>query len=774
MRTGKSARDQIDGQECPSSKFEMKDRQDNMLQIQLPDGSVKEYPENFTAIDVAKTIGERLAAATLAAEINGTVVDATRPIRDVAVSLRDTKSESRSDSATISVKLITSKDPKALAVMRHSAAHVMARAVMRLYPGVGLAFGPTTGHGFYYDFDLDTKISEDDFPRIEEEMKKIIADAEPFERFNATRDEAIKFCGDLNQKLKVEHIQTGLADHSSLSFYRQGEFVDLCRGPHVPDAGKITAIKLISIAGSYWKGDANNKQLQRLYGTAWFSQKDLDEYIKQVDEAKKRDHRVLGKQLGLFAISQEVGPGLCLWLPKGSTVRATLEDFIKKELLKLGYTPVYSPHIGRVEMYETSGHFPYYRDAQFSPIFGHDAGALVDFWIRKLREHKEGTAVFSLDDEKKLLESAKVMGAALTEYPMTGSVDAKIETLRVWEKNQERYLLKPMNCPHHVQMYASQQRSYRDLPVRLAEFGTVYRHEKTGELNGMLRVRGLTQDDAHLFCTPDQVEEEFKLTLGLVKFVLNSVGLDDYRMQLSLRDSKNKTKYVGSDENWDKAESTLRKVLTELGLSFTTMEGEAAFYGPKIDFMVRDCIGREWQLGTVQLDFNLPERFKLEYIGADNKAHRPVMIHRAPFGSMERFTGMLIEHFAGAFPLWLAPEQVRILPISEKAYDYAASVERRFREAGFRTTTDCSSNRVNAKVREAQLQLIPYMLVVGEKEAAVDSVALRDRIDGDLGVMPVADAIAKLQEEVTARRVRQVVKSSFRSFEESGEESSEY
>ena len=749
-----------------------------MLQIQLPDGSVKEYPENYTAIDVAKTIGERLAAATLAAEINGTIVDATRPIRDVAASLSDANSESRSDSATgaIPLKLITNRDPKALAVMRHSAAHVMARAVMRLYPGVGLAFGPTTGHGFYYDFDLDTKISEDDFPRIEEEMKKLIADAEPFERFEATRDAALKLCGDLNQKLKCEHIQTGLADHGSLSFYRQGNFLDLCRGPHVPDAGRITAIKLISVAGSYWKGDANNKQLQRLYGTAWFSQKDLDEYIKQVDEAKKRDHRVLGKQLGLFAISQEVGPGLCLWLPKGSTIRATLEDFIKKELLKRGYTPVYSPHIGRVEMYETSGHFPYYRDAQFSPIFGHDAGALVDFWIRKLREHKEGTAVFSLDDEKKLLESAKVMGAALTEYPLSGSVDAKIDTLRVWEKNQERYLLKPMNCPHHVQMYASQQRSYRDLPVKLAEFGTVYRHEKTGELNGMLRVRGLTQDDAHLFCTPDQVEEEFKSTLELVKFVLASVGLDDYRMQLSLRDSKNKTKYVGSDENWDRAETTLRKVLEEMQLSFTACEGEAAFYGPKIDFMVRDCIGREWQLGTVQLDFNLPERFKLEYIGADNKPHRPVMIHRAPFGSMERFTGMLIEHFAGAFPLWLAPEQVRILTISEKAYDYAASVERRFREAGFRTTTDYSSNRVNAKVREAQLQLIPYMLVVGEKEAAEDAVDVRDRLLGDAQreKLTVAAAIEKLQEEATARRVRQVAKSSFRSFESAGEEENEY
>lgn len=736
-----------------------------MLPIQLPDGTIKEYPETCTPLDVAKTIGERLASATLAAEVNGTVVDATRPLADIVGTAAN---------APISLKLITSKDPRALAVMRHSAAHVMARAVMRLYPGVGLAFGPTTGHGFYYDFDLDTKISEDDFPRIEQEMKKIIADAEPFERFQTTRDEAIKLCSDLNQTLKVEHIQTGLADHSTLSFYRQGEFVDLCRGPHVPDAGRITAIKLLSIAGSYWKGDANNKQLQRLYGTAWFSQKDLDEYLKQVDEAKKRDHRVLGRQLGLFSISQEVGQGLCLWLPKGSTVRATLEEFIKKELLKRGYTPVYSPHIGRVEMYETSGHFPYYRDAQFSPIFGHDAGALVDFWIRRLREHKDAAAVFSLADEQKLLASAQVMGAGLHDYPMSGTVDAKIEFLRTWEKSQERYLLKPMNCPHHVQMYASQQRSYRDLPVRLAEFGTVYRHEKTGELNGMLRVRGLTQDDAHLFCTPEQVEAEFLSTLELVKFVLSSVGLEDYRVQLSLRDSQNKAKYVGSDENWELAEATLRRVLEQMGLSYTTREGEAAFYGPKTDFMVRDCIGREWQLGTVQLDFNLPERFKLEYIGPDNKPHRPVMIHRAPFGSMERFTGMLIEHFAGAFPLWLAPEQARVLPISEKAYDYAQSVERRFRDAGFRVTTDYSSNRVNAKVREAQLQLIPYMLVVGEKEAAEDTVDVRDRLLGDSQreKLTVAAAINKLQEEVAARRVRQVAKSDFRSFDAVDDETS--
>ena len=752
-----------------------------MLAVQLPDGSVKEYPDNFTALDVAKTIGERLAAATVAADVNGTVVDAMRPLAEIVAAQADAARGAEKEPAAgpIVLKLITSKDPRALGVMRHSAAHVMARAVMRLFPGVGLAFGPTTGQGFYYDFDLATKIREDDFPRIEAEIKKIVAEAEPFERFHLSRDEAVKFCSDLKQQLKVEHIQTGLADHGSLSFYRQGEFVDLCRGPHVPDAGRIAAVKLLSVAGSYWKGDANNKQLQRLYGTAWFSQKDLDEYTRQVDEAKKRDHRVLGKQLGLFSISADVGQGLCLWLPKGSVIRATLEDFIKRELLKRGYTPVYSPHIGRVEMYETSGHFPYYRDAQFAPIFGHDAGALVDFWIRKLREREESKVESregSEGDEQKLLEAARLMGADVAAYPLTGSGESKIVFLRAWEHSQERYLLKPMNCPHHVQMYASQPHSYRDLPVRLAEFGTVYRHEQSGELNGMLRVRGLTQDDAHLFCTPDQVEDEFKSTLDLVKFVLASVGLEDYRVQLSLRDPKNKSKYVGTDENWQRAEETLRRVLTEMGWNFTACEGEAAFYGPKTDFMVRDCIGREWQLGTVQLDFNLPERFQLEYIGADNKPHRPVMIHRAPFGSMERFCGMLIEHFAGAFPLWLAPEQVRVLPISEKANDYAAAVERRFREAGFRATTDYGSTRINAKVREAQLQLIPYMLCVGEKEAAEDTVDLRDRIagEGQRQKMTVNEAIAQLAQEVAERRVRKVAKSSFRSFEEDSGEDNAY
>lgn len=741
-----------------------------MLEIELPDGSRKAYPEEATALDVARSISERLAQDVVAAEVDGAIVDAMRPLKDIAGEARPIKLTlvTRSNRGERAAEL----DNKALGVMRHSCAHVMARAVMRLYPGVGLAFGPTRGHGYYYDFDLDTPIREEDFPKIEAEMKKIVDDAEPFERFSLPRREAIQFCADLNQKLKVEHIQGGLSDHGDLSFYRQGEFVDLCRGPHVPDAGKIKAFKLLSVAGSYWKGDASGKPLQRLYGTAWFDKKDQSRYLEQLEEAKKRDHRVLGKRLGLFSISDDVGQGLCLWLPKGATVRAILEDFIKRELLNRGYQPVYSPHIGRVELYETSGHFPYYRDSQFSPIFGHSAGQLVDTWIRML-DPKDEMSAPSPEDERKLLDAARVLGFREEDMNLAASPAEKIVVLRAWQKLQERYLLKPMNCPHHVQMYKSQPRSYRDLPVRLAEFGTVYRHEQSGELNGMLRVRGLTQDDAHLFCTPEQVEEEFRATLKLVQFVLASVGLEDYRVQLSLRDPAS-DKYVGSEENWQKAESSLRNVLTDMGMRFEAREGEAAFYGPKADFMVRDCLGREWQLGTVQLDYNLPERFELEYIGQDNRAHRPVMIHRAPFGSMERFVGMLIEHFAGAFPLWLAPEQARVLPLSDKSLDYAQQVERQFREAGFRVTTDAKSSKVQAKIRDAQLELVPYMLVVGPKEAEEGKVALRDRIEGDLGAMPIADAIVKLRQEANDRVVRQVVKSSFASLESDAGEANQY
>ncbi len=714
------------------------------VRIQLPDGNIVEHPGHATPMDIATGISEGLARSVIAAEVSGKIVDADRPFGELA-----------EGDDPLELKLLTSRDQSALDVLRHSAAHVMARAVMRLYKGVSLAFGPTTEGGFYYDFDLPEKISEEDFPKIEAEIKKIIKDKEPFERFILDRDEARKLCDDLDQDLKVEHIDTGLGDQATVSFYRQGEFVDLCRGPHIPDAGKIKAIKMMSVAGSHWKGDVNGRQLQRLYGTAFFDKKELKAYLEQIEEAKRRDHRVLGKQHGLFAVNPEVGPGLPLWLPKGAKVRVTLEDFLRKELLGRGYDPVYSPHIGRVELYETSGHFPYYRDSQFNPLFGTEVGGLLDAWSERL---KAGT--IDSDGEAKLMAAVEALGVTLPDYKPSSSADDKCDVLHAWQKTNERYLLKPMNCPHHCQIFAAQPRSYRQLPLRLFEFGTVYRHEQTGELNGMLRVRGFTQDDAHIFCTADQVEAEFQATIELTSFVLKSVGLDDYNVQLSLRDPKS-DKYVGTEENWDQAEHALRGVLQNSGLDFNEEEGEAAFYGPKADFMVRDCIGRSWQLGTVQLDYNLPERFKLEYAGNDNNSHRPVMIHRAPFGSLERFTGMLIEHFAGAFPLWLSPEQVRVLPLSDKSLEYAAQVAHQLEDAGLKVTVDSSGGKVQAKIRNAQLELINYMAVVGPKEAEAGHVALRDRIDGDLGSMPIAEAIARLKEEIETRQVRQVVKSDF-------------
>ncbi|TWT82122.1 Threonine--tRNA ligase [Planctomycetes bacterium CA13] len=712
------------------------------IQVQLPDGTIAKHPANTTSMDIARGISDGLARSVMAAEVCGRIVDANRPLGELA-----------EDDSPIPLRLLTPRDSEALDVLRHSAAHVMARAVMRLYKGVSLAFGPTTSGGFYYDFDIPEKISEDDFPKIEAEIKKIIKEKEPFERFILDRDEARKLCDDLDQDLKVEHIDTGLGDQATVSFYRQGEFVDLCRGPHIPDAGKIKAIKLMSIAGAYWKGDASGRQLQRLYGTAFFDKKELAAYLELLEEARRRDHRVLGKQHGLFAINPEVGQGLCLWLPKGARVRATLEDFLRKELLSRGYDPVYSPHIGRVELYETSGHFPYYRESQFSPLFGSEAGGMIDAWMQRLE-----TGTLDADSEEKLMEAAKVLGAEIPDYKQSATNEAKLEVLHRWQKVHERYLVKPMNCPHHCHMFKAQPRSYRQLPLRLFEFGTVYRHEQTGELNGMLRVRGLTQDDAHIFCTADQVEAEFKATIDLTKFVLESVGLKDYRVQLSLRDPKS-DKYVGSEENWNHAENALRGVMQNSGLQFNEEAGEAAFYGPKADFMVSDCIGRSWQLGTVQLDYNLPERFKLEYTGNDNSTHRPVMIHRAPFGSMERFTGMLIEHFAGAFPMWLSPEQVRVLPLSDKSIDYAVAVAKQFDEAGFKVTIDNNDGKVQAKIRNAQLDLVNYMAVVGPKEAESGQVALRDRIDGNLGSMPIAEAIAKLKKETDDRTVRQAVES---------------
>jgi threonyl-tRNA synthetase len=655
-----------------------------MLKVTLPDGTLREYSGRIRPIDIASDIGPRLAKATLAAEVDGRLVGAGEPLpTDGQVSLR----------------LITSKDPKALDLLRHSCAHVMARAVMRLFDGVQLAFGPTVAGGFYYDFQMEHSLSEADFAKIEAEMAKIVQEAEPFERVELDREKAKQVCQDLGQSLKVEHIEEGLAEETSVSFYRQGEFLDLCRGPHVPSAGAIGAFKLLSVAGAYWKGDASRQQLQRLYGTAFFTKQELEEHLRQVEEAKRRDHRVLGKQLELFMIDPAVGSGLVFWLPKGAVIRHELENFLYGELIRRGYQPVNTPVIGNVHLYETSGHYPYYKDSQFPPI-----------------EMAEG----------------------------------------------ERYLLRPMNCPHHITIYKSKPRSYRDLPLRLAEFGTVHRFEQSGELNGMTRVRGFTQDDAHIFCTAEQVADEFRGCIEMTQFVLKTLGLVDYRVRLGFRDPKS-DKYVGNPETWQRAETALEQVCREMHLPDMKVErGEAAFYGPKADFVVADCIGREWQLGTVQLDYNLPskQRFALEYVGADNTPHQPVMIHRAPFGSFERFVGMLIEHFAGAFPLWLAPEQVRVMVVSQKAEPYGHSVQQHLAEAGLRANGDYRAEKIGAKIRDAQLEMVPYMFILGSREADEGKVAVRDRLQGDLGAMPLAEAVQKLQTEIREKTVRQVVKGS--------------
>jgi threonyl-tRNA synthetase len=737
-----------------------------MPTLKLPDGSSRQAPPGSRSRDVAESIGKRLAQAAIAAKVDGDIVDLDRELPE----------------GEHTFAVLTEKDREALDVLRHSTAHIMARAVMRLFPGVKLAFGPTTDNGFYYDIDAPTPIREEDFPRIEAEMKKIVQAAEPFERFERSIPEGRQLVADINQTYKVEHIDDELKKYPSVSFYRQGEFIDLCRGPHIPHAGKVGAFKLLSIAGAYWKNDVRRKQLQRLYGTAFFSQKELDAYLVQVEEAKKRDHRVLGKQLKLFTISQQAGSGLILWMPRGATVRSILESFIKEELLKRGYSPVYTPHIGRLELYRTSGHFPYYRDAQFPPMYFNAVGGALDLAQYRLAcghldEKKEDkfaelmemtgydvpgyaeakTTEAKLDAvHRSVTKLMEAIGLNLPGYQEAKTSEERAKILFAWLETQEGYLLKPMNCPHHIQIYKAEPRSYRDLPVRLAEFGTVYRFEQTGELSGMTRVRGFTQDDAHLFVTPEQVEAEVGNNIDLVLFVLQSLGLNDYRVRVGLRDPGS-DKYVGDADLWTRAEQTLIKLVADRKMNYTVEAGEAAFYGPKIDFVVRDCIGREWQLGTVQLDYNLPNRFDLTYTGSDNSPHRPVMIHRAPFGSMERFMGILIEHFAGAFPLWLAPEQVRVVPISDRFADYGKQIEVRLCAAGFRVVGDYRPERMNYKIREAQVEKIPYMVVVGEKEQAAGTVTVRDRLDGDIGSMTVEALVARLAEEVKERRIREVV-----------------
>jgi threonyl-tRNA synthetase len=657
----------------------------------------------------------------------------------------------------------------------------MARAVMRLFPGTQLAFGPTTENGFYYDIDSPTPITEADFPRIEEEMRKIVQLAEPFERFERTIPEGRQLIADLKQPLKVEHIDEGLKDYSSISFYRQGEFIDLCRGPHIPHAGKIGAFKILSIAGAYWKNDSSRPQLQRLYGTAFFDQKSLDEYMKQVEEAKKRDHRVLGRQLKLFTISQTAGQGMILWMPKGATLRYLLETFIREELVKRGYQPVYTPHIGNLNLYRTSGHFPYYSDAQFPPMYFNPIVQSVDLWYSLLEKNllteaqetqflqlvgsvSEGKVPENPGDDlpRYPMGQIKLDARALyLEYQEAKSREEKLTCLKNWMSGQEGYLLKPMNCPHHIQIYKASPKSYRDLPQKLAEFGTVYRYEQSGELGGMTRVRGFTQDDAHLFVTPEQVEGELRSEIELVLMVLRTLGLNQYRVRVSVRDPES-SKYVGDPAIWDAAENTLKQIVESTpGLNYSIGIGEAAFYGPKIDFIVKDCIGREWQLGTVQLDYNLPRRFELEYIGPDNTAHRPVMLHRAPFGSMERFCGILIENFAGAFPLWLAPEQARVLTISDKSLEYGKKVEAELRAAGFRVTGDYRAEKIGAKVAVGSQEKVPYLLVVGEKDAANGTVSVRDESiedlkKRDLGPKPLAEVIILLQQEVLEKRIRNI------------------
>ena len=722
-----------------------------MVQIKLPDGSLKEYPEGASPREIAEGIGKRLADAAVAAVADGKVVDLDLPLED-------------GTGSPIELRLLTSRDREALDVLRHSTAHIMARALLRLYPGAQLAFGPTTTNGFYYDVALagGKNLSEADFPAIEAEMAAIVKSSEPFIRFSLPAGDARQFCEDLGQSFKVEHIDEELHKYGILSFYRQGEFVDLCRGPHVPHAGKVGAFKLLSIAGAYWKGRSDGATLQRVYGTAFFDKKDLAAYTAQIEEAKKRDHRKLGKDLGLFTISQLVGSGLILWMPKGAVVRGVLETFLKDELIKRGYQPVYTPHIGRIELYQTSGHYPYYKDSQFPVLKMLDDSAMA--LIAGLEKDE-------LDDpaQKALLAKAGIPEAMPTGTKLIDGSPVAESSLNYWtldragrikyaEENgvSEEYLLKPMNCPHHIQIYAAQPRSYRDLPVRLAEFGTVYRYEQSGELSGLTRVRGFTQDDAHLFCTVDQVRGEFRATMELTQFVLNNLGLTDYKLRLSKHDPDD-PKYQGAaGDTWRQAEDDIRTVLDDMALPYEEAPGEAAFYGPKADFIVRDCIGRAWQLGTVQLDYVLPERFGLEYTGADNQPHRPVMIHRAPFGSMERFMGILIEHFAGAFPLWLSPEQVRVLPISDKFLEYARRVLSELQAAGLRASIDARPEKIGAKIRDAQLEKIPVMLVVGAKEAESQTVSYRDRHDGDRGAMPLAAAVAQLKAESESRASRAV------------------
>lgn len=639
----------------------------DQIKITLPDGSVREYAAGSSAMDVALSISEGLARNVLAAEVDGEVWDANRPIQ--------------SDAA---LKLLTWKDDDGKSTFWHSSAHLMAEALEALYPGIKLGIGPPIENGYYYDIDFgDIEFDANDLGKVEQKMLELARQKNQFVRKDVSKADALAYFEEKGDEYKLELLQD--LDDGSITFYEQGNFTDLCRGPHIPHTGFIKAAKVLSVAGAYWRGDEKRQQLTRLYGITFPKQKELTEYLHMLEEAKKRDHRKLGKELELFTFSEKVGLGLPLWLPKGAKLRERLESFMRKAQVRAGYEPVATPHIGHKNLYITSGHYEKYGEDSFQPI-------------------------------------------------------------KTPNENEE-FLLKPMNCPHHCEIFNSKPRSYKDLPVRLAEFGTVYRYEQSGELHGLTRVRGFTQDDAHIFCSQDQVKEEFIKVIDLVLYVFESLGFEDFTAQISLRDPENKEKYIGNDEAWEKAEAAIIEAAGEKELTTVTELGEAAFYGPKLDFMVKDALGRKWQLGTIQVDYNLPERFELEYTGSDNQKHRPVMLHRAPFGSLERFVAVLIEHCGGDFPLWLTPDQVAILPISEKYADYAQELYKVLESEDITGFVDNRDEKIGRKIRDAEVKKIPIMLIVGEKERDERTVAIRRHGAGDVGTMSIDDFMVYFNKE---------------------------